>query len=619
MNSKIFITSLFIVLLFLGACDFGKNHDEHPNIVWITSEDNSKHYMELFDEHGAKTPNIERLAESGLIYTRAFSNAPVCSSARSTLISGCYGPRVASHYHRKLEKVPMPEGIEMFPAYLKAAGYYTTNNSKEDYNFFKSDSVWDDSSNKATWRNRALGQPFFHVFNIGTTHEGSLHFKEKAVKNKPTITNADSVFVQPNHPQTEVFRYTNAYYRDRIMKMDRQVGEVVAELEKDSLLENTFIFYFGDHGGVLPGSKGYLAETGLHVPLVVHVPEKYKHLVNAERGTKVDNFVSFVDFGATVLSLAGVELPEGIDGKPFLGKQANAEEVAASDETYSYAERFDEKYEMVRAIRKGNLKYVRNYQPFYMDGLMNNYRYKQYAYRQWADAHKKGELNDEQAYFYKAKPAEQLFDVEADPFELNNLASDPAYSEKLSKLRVKLTNWVKSMPDLAFYPEHYLMDNAFDNPIKFGQEHKANIESYLAIADLELEDFESVRGAIRGTLKSEDPWTRYWGLIVCSSFGEAAKEFVPVIKEISQADAELINKVRAAEYLGIIGVEDPAKVMTNALYESTHKGEALLIFNCIVLMQDGHNYTFKIEADKINAEVKKDKEINQRMKYFKLL
>ena len=163
MNTKeLPIIALIFTLLF-SACTPKETVLEQPNIVWLTSEDNSKHYMSLFDEHGVKTPNIESLAEHGVTFTRAFSNAPVCSAARSTLISGCYGPRIASHYHRKSQMVPMPENIEMYPAYLKKAGYYTTNNNKEDYNIFKGENIWDESSKKASWRNRTEGQPFFHI------------------------------------------------------------------------------------------------------------------------------------------------------------------------------------------------------------------------------------------------------------------------------------------------------------------------------------------------------------------------------------------------------------------------------------------------------------------------
>ncbi|MCK5209647.1 MAG: sulfatase, partial [Cyclobacteriaceae bacterium] len=584
---------------------------------WITSEDNSKHYMKLFDENGVDTPEIQTLADHGVIFTHAFSNTPVCSAARSTLISGCYGPRVASHYHRKMEKVPMPGNLEMFPAYLRKAGYYTTNNNKEDYNFFKANNVWDESSKKANWRNRQEGQPFFHVRNFTTTHESRLHFSEEKMNALTPNTDLESFAVQPNHPQTNLFKYTNAVYRDSIQLVDQKIGKVIDELKKDGLLENTFIFYYGDHGGVLPGSKGYLYETGLHVPLVVYIPPKYKHLVDAEVGSKISGFVSFADFGATVLNLAGIEIPKEMDGEPFLGKNIKAAEVEMRDEAYSYADRHDEKYDMVRAVRKGKFKYIRNYQPFNFDGLRNNYRYRQLAYQEWLTMYENGELNETQAQFFEPREPEMLFDVEADPYETKNLAHDPAYGEVLKMTREKLINWEKQMPDLSFYPEFYLIKNAFDNPVQFGQRHKIEIQNYIDIANLSLMDFDEAKTQIKASLKSDNPWVRYWGLIVCSSFREKAMELVPEIKQIAATDSEIINKVRAAEFLGITEAADPAEVMTKAIYESQDGPEAALILNSIVLMRDGKfKYPFKIEWKKISQNVREHSTVKRRLDYL---
>ncbi|MDE5417526.1 sulfatase [Labilibaculum sp. DW002] len=588
-----------------------------PNIVWIVSEDNSKHYMSLFDENGIETPNIEKLANSGVIFNRAFSNAAVCSAARSTLISSCYGPRMASHYHRKMGCIILQDSMEMFPAYLRKAGYYTTNNSKEDYNIIKADNVWDNSSKKASWRNRKDGQPFFHVQNIGTTHEGRLHFTEEQYRTEKTKCDPNSCFVQPNHPQTDLFKYSNALYRDEIVNMDQEVGDIVSKLKEDGLLENTFIFYYGDHGGVLPGSKGYLYETGLHVPLVVHIPEKYKELVTLEKGSKTNGFVSFVDFGATVLNLAGIEVPKNMDGKPFLGKGVSKEDLESRDETYSYADRFDEKYDMVRAVRKGNFKYIRNYQPFNFDGLMNNYRYKQLAYKEWRELYEAKKLNTVQSAFFEPKQAEALYDIEKDPFETNNLATDSKYSDKLLELRAKLENWENSMPDLSFYPEHYLLKNAISDPASFGQTHKKELSTYRHIANLSLSDFDSVESEIKSYLKSNDPWERYWALIVCSGFQKKDTKLIALTKEIYMNDSELINRVRAAEYLGLTKIENPVKAISKALYESTDSAEALLILNSVTLLQDGRQkYSFDLKENKIQKSVLENKLVKQRLSYL---
>lgn len=607
----------YIFLIVFTSCTPKEQVLEQPNIVWLTSEDNSKHYMSLFDENGVKTPNIESLAEQGITFTRAFSNAPVCSAARSTLISGCYGPRIASHYHRKAEMVPMPENIEMYPVYLKKAGYYTTNNDKEDYNIYKGDNVWDESSKKASWRNRAEGQPFFHIQNYGVTHEGGLFFTEKEMAMADTLSDRNSCFVFPTHPNTKVFKYTNARYRDKIITLDNQIGELLDQLKEDGLMENTIIFYYGDHGGVLPGSKGYLMEVGLHVPLVVYIPEKYKHLVNLEPGTENDAFVSFIDFGATILNLAGVEIPEGIDGRPFLGKDITKADLDKRNKTYGYADRFDEKYDMVRSVRVDNFKYIRNYQPFNFDGLWNDYRYKQTGYRQWFEMFKNGELNEAQSLFFETKAPEALYDLENDPFETNNLAEIREYKETLLEMRDKLDDWVKGMPDLSFYPEHYLIANAFDNPITFGQEHKNDILDYIEIANLELLDFAKAKAQIEEALNSDDEWQRYWGLIVCSCFANEAKTFLPLIKNIAKSDTELINRVRAAEFMGITKTGKPQDIICSSIYQSTDAIEALLMLNTVVLLKDGYDYAFTIDMDKIDASVRDDQQVKRRLQYLK--
>ncbi len=617
MNIKNQFFLFALIALIFCSCAQKQTTLAPPNIVWLTSEDNSKHYMSLFDEHGVETPNIESLAEQGVTFTRAFSNAPVCSAARSTLISGCYGPRIASHYHRRAQMVPMPQGIDMYPAYLKKAGYYTTNNNKEDYNIVKGDNVWDESSKKATWRNRTEGQPFFHIQNFGITHEGQLFFNEQALKGADTLTNRDDCFVFPTHPNTEVFRYTNARYRDKIITLDKQIGALINKLKEDGLMENTFIFYYGDHGGVLPGSKAYLMEVGLHVPLVVYVPEKYKHLVNIERGTKNDAFVSFVDFGATILNLAGAEIPEGIDGQPFLGEDVTAGDLESRNETYGYADRFDEKYDMVRSVRVDHYKYIRNYQPFNFDGLWNDYRYKQMGYRQWLEMFKAGKLNKAQSLFFETKDPEALYDLNTDPFETNNLAASSDYKEILLNMRGKLNTWVKDMPDLSFYPEHYLIKNAFDNPVAFGQAHKNDINEYIDIANLELVDFETARPQIKAALSSDDAWKRYWGIIVCSRFKDEAKEFLPLIKNMAKSDAELINRVRAAEFMGITETGEPQHTIYESLYESKDAIEALLMLNSVVLLQDGYDYSFHIDAEKLSDIVKNDKQVIRRLAYLK--
>ena len=611
MSYKFVFTLLFI-------CFFSTLKAQQPNIVWIVSEDNSTHYMKMFNEHGVETPNIEKLSQHGVKFNNAFSNAAVCSAARSTLITGVYGPKLGTHYHRAEQKVTLPNTIKMFPEYLKNAGYYTTNNAKEDYNIYKGESVWDNSSRKATWRNRKKGQPFFHVHNLHTTHEGSLHFTEEKMNANATKTSTENVFVEPNHPNTKTFTYTNAFYRDRIQKMDTQVGNLVKELEEDGLLKNTIIFYYGDHGGVLPNSKWYLKETGLHIPLVVYIPNTYKDLSPFTINSSTEKFVSFIDFSATVLNLAGIKIPKTMDGKPFLGKNTSNTE-SKDNTTFGYADRFDEKYDMVRSIRTGNLKYIRNFQPFNVDGLMNAYRYRQLAYQEWKQLFDDKKLNKVQARFFKPKLPEEIYDLEKDPYETNNLANYPAYQKELKTLRKHLYSWIKNMPDLSFYPENYLIDYAFKNPIEFGTTHKKDIELYLKIGQLQLVPFSKAKPKLAKLLKSSDKFTRYWALIVCTSFGKKATFFSDEIQHILISDSYLLNRMRAAEFLEISGVKNTSKELLSILYQSINETEALLILNSMTLLKEFYQKrNFTIKASNMDAKVRENKLILQRLTYLNL-
>jgi len=592
---------------------------DRPNIVWIVSEDNSKHWLRLYEEGGAAMPNIEKLAESGLVFQNAFSNAPVCSVARSTLITGSYAPRIAAQYHRRAATAPMPEGLRMFPHYLREAGYYTTNNSKTDYNL-SDKGMWDESSNKATYRNRDSEQPFFHVQNFGRTHEGQLHFTEAFMEENATETDPHAIKVFPYHPDTPVFRYTYAKFQDHHIETDAQMGEFLARLKDDSVADDTIVFYYGDHGGVLPRGKGYAYESGLNVPLVVYAPEKWRHLLPVNAGRSVDGFVSFIDFGPTVLNLAGVDVPKTMDGKPFLGEGVTARDLNRRDEAFGYADRFDEKYDLVRTFRKGKYKYIRNYQPFNFDGLFNDYRYKMLAYREWHAMYQAGELNAVQSQFFEPRAAEALYDIEKDPHETNNLADDPKSASVLRDLRQRLTNQVKEISDLSFLPEPAMLSEALSNPVQFGRENQDRIGKLVDTANLSLLPFAKAKSGIAQAFKSNDPWVRYWGAIVCSSFGKEASSFTETAKNLVKNDADNLVRVRAAEFLALIGAVKPQEAIYLSLKNAESEVEASLILNTVTLLQDGQpGYEFDINPDIFPKEWRSNVRgnVSRRLAYFR--
>ncbi|MEW6997799.1 sulfatase [Colwelliaceae bacterium BS250] len=525
---------------------------EKPNILWLISEDNSKHYLKLYDENGAKMPNIERLASQGLTFNNAFSNAPVCSTARTTLASGIYGVKLGTYQHRGFENVSLPEGFKTFNQSLQEAGYYTSNNSKTDYNFVENVELWNESSKKATWRNKKPDQPFFHVQTFMVTHEGKLHFKQSTIDSVATKHDPKKVTLAPIYPDTPTFRYTMAKTLDNHKAADNQMGSVLKKLEEDGELENTFIFYFGDHGGVLPGSKGYLFERGLNVPLVVRVPENFKHLVGEglrKNDVRVDGFVSFIDFAPTMLKLAGLTAEKEMDGESFLAPDLSLSKLNKRDTTFSHADRFDEKSDLVRSIRVGNYKYIRHYQPFYSDSLYAYFRYRQLAFKEWKDLHQQGKLNAIQGSFFEPAGVESLYDIDADPYETVDLAGDTKHHAKLLELRNQLKQTVSDMPDLGFIPESIWLKESRGKAFEFGTQQKARIAELINIADMQLEPFSQVESKLLSYLTKGNVEQQQWALITLSSFTKDAKHLTPTVEKLLASSVNSLVKGRAIEFL----------------------------------------------------------------------
>jgi uncharacterized sulfatase len=479
----------------------------------------------------------------------------------------------------------MPAGLKMFSSYLKDAGYYCSNKSKTDYNA-KVDykQTWDASARDANWRNRADGQPFFHMASHSESHEGSLHFSRDTYEKEKTQTDPATVALPAYLPDTPLSRYTVARYHDRMKAIDGLVGNTLARLKEDGVLEDTFVFYFGDHGGVLPRSKGYIYESGLHVPLVVRIPKNFAHLVDAKPGTRVKGFVSFVDFGPTALNLAGITPPEGIDGRPFLGKGTTLAELNRRDEAFGYADRFDEKYELVRSLRKGKYQYIRYYQPYLPDGLNNNYRYKMLCFAEWRDLAKAGKLSGPQFQFFQRKPVEALYDCEADPHQVRNLASDPAHAARIRGLRNRLKARLKAMPDLSFFPESHLQ-SIMENATGFGHREKARIARLIDIADFALLPIGQAIPLLRKAMADTDPFVRYWGAMTAAAIGDPAAPLAdsatPLLK-----DANMMVRVRAAEFLGGLRNIDPQPILREIVNTTPNAVEATEALNAIVHFRD---------------------------------
>lgn len=444
--------------------------DFQPNILWLVAEDLSP-VIPPFGDSTIQTPNLSRLALEGVCYDNVYSPSPVCSPSRAALATGMYPTHIGANHMRTgpwfatdipqsvidgykskpvdfehYEALP-PAGVRMFSEYLREQGYYCTNNAKQDYQFRCSTTAWDQNGRAGHWKNRQPGQPFFSIFNYNVTHESQIWAR---AKDSLWVKEDLEVPVPPYLPDTEIGRQDIRQMYSNIKQMDHQIGEMLKELEASGELEKTIIVWYTDHGGPLPRQKRLLYDSGLRVPMIIRFPNKLF------AGQRDDRFISFIDFGPTALSMAGIEPPNFLDGKAFLGKYQRKTEP---QNIYAAADRFDETYDCNRAVRDKQFKYIKYYKPKKSMFLRVAYREQQPIMRELYRLRDEGKLTPEQALWFRpTKPEEELFDVKNDPYELNNLANNPKYKEKLEALRVKCQNWVTSFEDTGLIPETELKE-----------------------------------------------------------------------------------------------------------------------------------------------------------------
>ena len=445
------LLALLVVIQGCGAAeDASESAADLPNILWLTSEDMSADIGAYGDSY-AETPHIDGLARQGVTYTNAFATAPVCSPARFTLLTGIYATTAGTQGLRS--KAPIPDDITGFPAYLRGLGYYTTNNVKTDYNTAAEQRLiaesWDESSAEAHWRGREDRQPFFAVFNHMHTHQSRISFLDTEF---PELADAlgkhdpAAAPLPPYYPDDPDVRKTVARYYDAVTAMDANVGRLLAELEEEGVADNTIVFFYGDHGTGLPRGKRVLYDSGLHVPLVIYFPPKWQHLAPVPPGSSTDRLVSFVDFAPTMFRLVGHDVPEHMQGMPFLGEDSMTEREFA----FGARDRVDEAYDMARSVRDERFLYIRHYHP-HLSWNQPEFFSDQAPIRQAITRlARAGALNAAQmTYAGPSKPSEELFDTVTDPHQLRNLVTSSAYLDVLDRMRARLTQWEVETRDLS--------------------------------------------------------------------------------------------------------------------------------------------------------------------------
>ncbi len=413
-----------------------------PNILWLVSEDNDC-FLGCYGDQTAKTPTLDKLATEGVLYERCFA-MPVCAPSRFTLVTGMY-PTTCGPAHHMRAQGRIPSWLKGFPALLRAAGYYTSNKSKTDYNApISVKEAWDACGNQAHYRKRAGGQPFFSVFNHEVTHESCL-FPE----NEPAQFDPAKMRIPPYQPDTPEIRADWARYYSRLAQLDIQIAAKLKELADAGLAEDTIVFYYSDNGGVLPRSKRFLQESGTHVPLIVYYPPKWRHLAPAPPGSRIKDPVHFIDFAPTVLSLAGITIPEYMQGRAFAGSA----KAAPNEFVFCTRDRMDERYDMMRSVMDSRWLYIHNYRPDLPYVQPIKYMFQARGYQSWARLAREGKLTPATSMFWGEKPAEELYDMGADPDNVHNLAPDPAHRATLDRMRTALEKRVIANNDNGFLPE----------------------------------------------------------------------------------------------------------------------------------------------------------------------
>lgn len=478
-----------------------------PNILWISCEDASPYAFSCYGDPLAHTPVIDALARRGVRYTHCYSVAGVCAPTRSGIITGMYPASIGSQFMRC--QIQRPAFVRCFPEYLRDAGYYVTNNVKTDYNFVVPKTAWDAVSRQAHWRDRPAGKPFFAVFNSETSHESRVRPNEaeheKIIPHVKHRVDRSKINVPPYWPDTPLVREQMANFYECVSEVDYEAGELLKQLEADGLAEDTIVFFWSDHGVSLPRSKRWTYESGTQAPLVVYIPEKWRTAGQGKPGSVDTQLVSFLDLAPTVLNLAGVPLPTHFQGRAFLGPAL----TKPREYIFSCHDRMDERYETIRATRDQRYRYIRNYRHFLPYYQYMNTSEGSPVMKEIRRLYAEGKLSETaKKWMADTKPVEELYDVEADPHEVNNLAGDPKLRPVLERMRKAHIAWQEEVQDLGLFPEGEIIREEK----KLGNRHAIlrRPGRTKLLGALRAVASTTDAGILRGALGHPEPAIRFW-------------------------------------------------------------------------------------------------------------
>ena len=538
-----------------------------PNVLWISLEDITP-MMGCYGDEYARTPVFDALAAEGIRYTRAHSVSPVCSPSRSSVITGMYPSSLGTMHHRSGARAP--KFLKMLPNLLREAGYYTSNNAKQDYNM--GGAAWHDSSGRAHWRNRPdKKQPFFAVFNLGECHSSITKTPEdKIVKQRLSrlkpgdFHDPKKAPIPPYHPDVPEFRLAWARYHDSVTQVDYRAGEIIDQLKEDGLWEDTIVFVWADHGVGMPRGKHNAWEQGTHIPLIVRFPRKYQHLAPASPGAAIDGLVTLMDLGPSVLALAGIDPPKYMHGRPLFCKRDG--DVEYRGYIVGMRDRLDTRFEMVRTVRDKRYRYQRNFYPHLPFKPYEDFEFNAPVLRRWVELARQGRLTGPQEMLaMRFKPIEELYDSKSDPHMVENVADDPKHAGVLERMRGRLRDWTLGTRDLGILEEAELVQRTKGkaSPWDLG-ESLENYERILETADLQLQGKAAIPELL-ARIKDPDTAVRFWAALGLVATRSSDAQVVSGLKSALQ-DESISVRVTAAEGLFNLGrYEEGLPVLIEAL------------------------------------------------------
>lgn len=534
-------------ILMGGLAAITAGEVKRPNILWLVSEDNDT-FLGCYGDRLARTPTLDKLASQGVLYERCFAQ-PVCAPSRFTLITGMYAVSHGPAHHMRAQG-KIPAWLKGFPALLREAGYYTSNNAKTDYNSpININEAWNECGRQAHYRKRTEPQqPFFSVFNHEVTHESCLFPEKERPLDFPAMEPA-KVRIPPYQPDTPEMRADWARYYNHLTLLDNQIAEKLHALEKDGLADDTIVFYYSDNGGVLPRSKRFLQQSGTHVPLIVYFPPKWRHLAPAPPGSRIKEPVHFIDFTPTVLSLAGVKIPAYMQGRAFAGPARGP----TNEFVFCTRDRMDERYDMMRSVMDSHWLYIHNFRPDlpYVQPL--DYMFQARGYQSWARVAAAGQLTLATAMFWGEKPTEELYDMDSDPDNVKNLARDPAQRQTLERMRAALKRHTLEVNDNGFLPEGSSLEGfeASRAPSAYP------IERVFALATLASERNTANLPKFIAALEDTSEPILWWAAQGCGMLRQKAAPAESALRNRLQDQSGAVQ-VAAAEALARIGKTDAA-------------------------------------------------------------